>query len=66
MARIKTYTLELTENELRAVSYGVGNIPYNQFPDENVARAAGTVFAAIVGIVDDLDEQEREAMQPGN
>ena len=66
MARIKTYTLELTENELRAVSYAVGHIPFNQFPDENVARAAGAVYDAVVGIVDDLDEQEHEAMEPGN
>ena len=66
MARIKTYTLELTENELRAISYAVGHIPFNQFPDENVARAAGAVYDAVVGIVDDLDEQEREAMEPGN
>lgn len=62
MANIKSYTLELTENELRAVSFAVGDIPYNQYPDENVARAAGNVYEAIVEIVDVLDEQEREAM----
>jgi len=66
MARIKTYTLELTENELRAISYAVGHIPFNQFPDENVARAGHNVFVAAAGIVDVLDEQERESMEPGN